>query len=215
MTEARILIVDDHEIFRGGLRYLLRDRLESAEVLEAGTLDEALARMSEDPAPRLVLLDLRLPGVENTEAIAALKEGWPETPVLVVSGSEDRDDALACLAAGANGFAPKSLSADEMIAAARYVLAGGVYAPALLLRHGAQPRGHAGDHARPSGRLTQRQSDVLDALLTGASTKDICRRLDLAEGTVKIHLAGLYRALGVRTRAEAIAKVKASGRPPS
>lgn len=207
MNEEPVLIIDDHDIFRSGLRLLLVNRLKIKAVEEARSLDETLAYMSQGPTPRLVTLDLRMPGVAGPEAIAALKEGWPDVPIVIISVSEHREDILACLAAGAFGYCPKSLSADETVDALKQVLKGQIYVPKVLHSPQQQVRA-AGAAAFDVNRLTERQRQVLEALRTGATSKEIGRQLDLAEGTVKIHLAGIYRALGVKTRAEAIAKLK-------
>lgn len=207
MSETPALIIDDHEIFRSGLRLLLTNRLKIRAIEEARSLDEAVAYMSQGPSPSLVTLDLRMPGIAGAEAIAALKEGWPDVPIVVISVSERREDILASLAAGAVGYCPKSLSADETVDALKQVLRGQIYVPRLL-HSPVKTIPTADASAFDVNRLTARQRQVLEALRTGASTKQIGRQLDLAEGTVKIHLAGIYRALGVKTRAEAIAKLK-------
>lgn len=206
MPNAAILIIDDHDVFRGGLRLLLTERVGAKVVLEARTLDEALNLM--DTSLRLVTLDLRMPDVAGVEALSALREGWPSVPVMVISASEHREDILACLGAGAHGYAPKSLSAPELADAVRQVLSGRIYAPKALHNPQRAAAKALDQAAIGATQLTDRQRQVLDFLLTGASTKEIGRAMDLAEGTVKIHLAAIYRSLGVKSRAEAIAKLK-------
>ncbi|MEJ0023615.1 MAG: response regulator transcription factor [Alphaproteobacteria bacterium] len=206
----RVLIADDHELFRDGLRSLVEDALNAEEVRQASSLDEALDLLAEDTAPDLLILDLRMPGVSGTEAFAALRDALPATKVVVMSASESREDILSALSGGVHGYIPKSLSASQIEAALRDVLGGRIYAPAALGQ-----RLPTAQETRPLPTsvegLTSRQRDVLAQLMKGQSSKEIARALSIAEGTVKIHLAAIYRAVGVRTRAEAIAKLSARG----
>lgn len=205
----RVLIADDHELFRDGLRTLIEDGLSAEEVRQAGSLDEALDMLAEEAAPDLLILDLRMPGVSGAEAFTALRDALPSTKVVVMSASEDRDDILSSLAGGVHGYIPKSLSASQIEAALRDVLGGRIYAPAALgHRASAAPDPSPRNPVSVEG-LTTRQRDVLGQLMKGQSSKEIARALAIAEGTVKIHLAAIYRAVGVRTRAEAIAKLSA------
>ncbi|MGE0829630.1 MAG: response regulator [Hyphomonadaceae bacterium] len=207
----KALIADDHELFRGGVKQLLTEEFEDIVVLEAGGLDEALERLLEHAPVDLLVMDLNMPGVEGMDSIAALSDAYPDAKLVVLSASEDRRDVLDALGAGINGYIPKSLSAGEIAAALRDVLDGRVFVPRAIARRGeaVPPRAKA---APPAGldNLTERQRHVLDELMFGKSSKEIARALDVAEGTVKIHLAAIYRALGVKSRAEAIAKVSAS-----
>ena len=207
----RALIADDHELFRSGLRQLLEDELGAADVREAESLDQALEILTNEGAHDLVLVDLRMPGMNGAEALSALRDGFPEAKVAVVSAWEERADIMAALGAGVHGYIPKSLSSAEIAAALKGVLEGRIYVPAALGKR------EPGASAEPAQRidlgrdkLTLRQKEVLNELLKGQASKEIARTLDIAEGTVKIHLAAIYRALGVRTRAEAIAKLKSN-----
>jgi DNA-binding NarL/FixJ family response regulator len=203
----RVLVADDHELFRSGLRQLLLDNLEDVEVTEAKTLDEAIELLTTNGAGDLVLVDLRMPGMSGAEALAALRDGFPDSKVAVVSGLEDRGEILAALAAGVHGYIPKSLSGSEIAEAIKGILDGKIFVPSAI---GKREPGATVDASSSQGsdKLTTRQKEVLGELLKGRSSKEIARTLDIAEGTVKIHLAAIYRAIGVRTRAEAIAKLK-------
>jgi DNA-binding NarL/FixJ family response regulator len=204
----RVLIADDHELFRSGLKQLLVDSLHAEDVREAETFDQAIEVLTDEGAGDLILVDLRMPGMSGAEALAALRDGFPDAKVAVVSAWEEREEILAALSAGVHGYIPKSLSSAEIAAAIRSILEGQIFVPAALGKR------EAGAPTRPPGmrdgedKLTIRQREVLDELLKGQASKEIARTLDIAEGTVKIHLAAIYRALGVRTRAEAIAKIK-------
>lgn len=203
----RALIADDHELFRSGLKQLLVDALDAGDVREAETLDQAIELLTNDGAGDLVLVDLRMPGMSGAEALSALRDGFPEAKIAVVSALEGRNDIITALGAGVHGYIPKSLPSAEIANAIRIVLDGGIYVPATLGRREPEAAARSSE-ALEADRLTSRQKEVLAELLKGRASKEIARTLDIAEGTVKIHLAAIYRALGVRTRAEAIARLK-------
>ena len=203
----RVLIADDHELFRSGLRQLLEDVLGARDVREAETFDQAIDILTNEGPGDLVLVDLRMPGMSGAEALAALRDGFPDAKVAVVSAWEERAEIIQALTAGVHGYIPKSLSSNEIAAAIRQVLDGQIYVPTIL---GRREPGAAAPTAAGGDKLTSRQREVLNELLKGQASKEIARSLDIAEGTVKIHLAAIYRALGVRTRAEAIAKLKSN-----
>jgi DNA-binding NarL/FixJ family response regulator len=205
----RVLIADDHELFRSGLKQLLIDELSADDVREAETLDQAIELLTIEGAVDLILVDLRMPGMSGAEALAALRDGFPEAKVAVVSAWEERAEILSALGAGVHGYVPKSLPSAEIANALRSILAGNIFVPPAI---GKREPGASLDPVAPaasaSDKLTIRQKEVLNELLKGQASKEIARTLDIAEGTVKIHLAAIYRALGVRTRAEAIARLK-------
>lgn len=208
---TKVLIADDHELFRSGLRQLVIDELGADEVREAETLDQAIELLTAEGAGDLILVDLRMPGMSGAEALAALRDGFPDAKVAVVSAWEERAEIFAALGAGVHGYIPKSLPSSEIAAALKSILAGGIFVPAAIGKRepGAPLDAGIAPSAIANGdKLTLRQKEVLNELLKGHSSKEIARTLSIAEGTVKIHLAAIYRALGVRTRAEAIAKLK-------
>jgi DNA-binding NarL/FixJ family response regulator len=206
----KALIADDHELFRSGMRHLLVDMLGADDVREAETLDQAIEILTNEGAGDLVLVDLRMPGMSGAEALTALRDGFPDAKVAVVSAWEERADIISALSAGVHGYIPKSLSSTEIAQALSSILEGRIYVPAVLGRReiAPAPAPVRGLGAETQDKLTLRQREVLAELLKGQASKEIARTLDIAEGTVKIHLAAIYRALGVRTRAEAIAKLK-------
>lgn len=205
----RALIADDHELFRSGLRQLLADALGFTDVREAESFDQAIEILTTEGAGDLVLVDLRMPGMSGAETLSALCDGFPDAKVAVVSAWEERTDILAALSAGVHGYIPKSLPSAEISAAIRGVLEGRIYVPAAIGKREPGAREKAPATLGAQEKLTLRQKEVLNELLKGQASKEIARSLDIAEGTVKIHLAAIYRALGVRTRAEAIARLKA------
>ncbi len=207
---AKVLIADDHALFRKGLAFALVDLLGVDAVIEAGSLDEALDRLAAEDGIDLVFLDLNMPGMAGMESVRALIEGHPDVPVVLISAAEERDLVLGALDAGAHGYIPKSLDEDALGHALREIAAGEIYVPHSIVR---RRDGVDADPGRASltkppltlERLTPRQRDVLELLAKGRSNKEIARALDIAEGTVKIHLAALLRILGVRNRTEAAA----------
>ena len=208
----RALIADDHELFRSGMKQLLVDELQAEDVREAESMDRALEILTNEGAGDLILVDWRMPGMSGAESLAALRDGFPEAKVAVISAWEERADILAALGAGVHGYIPKSLASAQIAAALQGILEGRIFVPpAMGKREGVGGDNSGGAFKLDVDKLTLRQRDVLQELLKGQASKEIARTLDIAEGTVKIHLAAIYRALGVRTRAEAIAKMSKSG----
>jgi DNA-binding NarL/FixJ family response regulator len=202
----QLLIVEDHAMVRAGLVQLLHTRRPAIQVAEATGLDEALARLRTRPGTGLVLLDVHLPGHAPLQALRALRIAWPLLPVLLMSGDDDPLLAARALEEGASGWVPKSADPETLLAAIALVQSGGCYLPPFLR----QPRAEAPE------RLTDRQLDVLQALVRGRSNKEIARELGMAEPTVKGHLVTIFRVLKVRNRSEAVlagqAPLRAAGR---
>jgi len=194
---VKILLIDDHPLFRGGLKYLLRGLDDGVETDESGDCSQALERLGAGSYD-LVLLDLKLPGVNGLDALASLRDAAPGTPLIVLSGEEDPDVVRASIERGAMGFIPKSSTPEVMIQALRLVLTRGVYLPPTALD--AVPA--AVSAALPG--LTPRQMDVMRCVIRGMPNKVIARELDVSEATVKAHLTAVFQALGARNRTEAV-----------
>ena len=214
MANARhvALVADDDEFFRMAIRSILLDRLGVAEVVEVGSLDEALERLGERSDITIALFDLAMPGMQGPANLGAVRETFPDILTVVVSSSRRRQDVLTTLDAGAHGYVPKGLGVEDLTSSLRAVLGGTIYVPPLLAQMASDGQGDASSYfsgterrSAPDllARLTPRQRDVLELLVKGKSNKEIARDLDLGEGTVKIHLAALFRNLGVRNRATA------------
>lgn len=215
MTNAKrdaVLVADDHSLYRTGLGFLLKDRLGFHTVVEAATFDAALDRLSELEDIGLALFDLSMPGVSGPESLGVIKETYPDVRVAIVSGSEERSDVLKAVATGLGGYVPKSLQDDEIVAALRDILDGRIYVPRFMTSSGSPATARtstpeqiekkwdtSGGAAKP---ISPRQRDVLDCVRRGLSNKEIARELDIAEGTVKIHLAALFSHFGARNRTE-------------
>ena len=199
----KILLADDHALFREGTRYLLRQLDEAVQVLEADSCRAAIAHAHAHDDIDLALLDLHMPGMDGIDCVVQFQHAHPAVPVVVLSGSESRLSVQAVLDVGALGYIPKSSSSQVMLSAIRLILSGGVYLPPLLLNQETLLVDGVAD-APPPCCLTERQMDVLRLLAAGKPNKLIARELGLGEGTIKVHLAGIFRAFAVNNRTEAV-----------
>ena len=213
----RLLIADDHPLVRRGFVELLRGAHPEWTFREVGTFEDVLRCCREDLID-LASFDLLMPGFDGPRSLAEFRAAYPDIRVIILTGSDDRVAMLDCVAAGVHGYVLKSSAADHLVRAVEMVIDGGIYLPSSLAGAfqtaptattiSALMRGDLGaprSLAEVQG-LTARQRDVLDLLAQGCSTKDIARRLNLGVGTVKVHLAGVYKTLGARNRMEAVVK---------
>ena len=211
---TRVLIVDDHPVFRDGLAGLLAT-LRGVEVAgTAGTAEEALAAI-EETAPDVVLMDINLPGASGVEATRRASQIAPRTAVLVISMVDDDDTVFAALAAGARGYVLKGACADQIAAALRTVAAGGaVFGAGVATRLLAQPPGQLSGPAAPPrpDDLTTREREVLDLLAEGASNQQIARSLGISLKTVQNHVSRILDKLQAADRTQAA--LRARGIPP-
>ncbi|MBB4841840.1 DNA-binding NarL/FixJ family response regulator [Paucibacter oligotrophus] len=208
----KVLLIDDHAMFREGIALLLRPLVAELQISEAGSCEQALALLAELGAVDLVLMDLGLPGISGVEGIALLRERFPETPVVALSSSDDKATVLRALDAGAMGFIPKSANSAILIQALRLVMAKGIYLPPSVFLGGRDSGPAEAAASAPASEkkslqtlgLSPRQIEVLYLLLQGKSAKLICRELDLSASTVKAHTSSVLRALNVTTRTQAV-----------
>jgi DNA-binding NarL/FixJ family response regulator len=219
---VKILVIDDHPLILEALHHVLRQLDREVEVFDARTAAEGRALVSAHPGADLLLLDLSLPDADGLAALGALRSDFPAVPVVVLSASDRREDVLRAIDLGAMGFIPKTSPNQVMLQALRLVLSGGVYVPPAVLGpdEDVEPEaptpnvvasdGSAQFTARELG-LTGRQAQVLALILQGKPNKVICRELGLAEGTVKIHVAAILRALNVSTRTQAVIEASRLG----
>ena len=202
-----ILLVDDHPLLRGGMRFLLRSLDAGLEMDEASNCTQALELVA-GRSYDLVLLDLKMPGLNGLDALAALREAAPGMPLVVLSGESDPGVVRAAIEGGAMGFIPKSSTPEVLIQALRLVLAHGVYLPPLVLDAAYAALSSAPVLPRTATTvlpgLTPRQMEVLRCVIRGEPNKVIARELDLSEGTVKAHLSAVFQALGAHSRTEAV-----------
>ena len=194
----KILLADDHALFREGIRLML-DRLgPDTVVLDTSDYTGLLALAGSNPDAELALVDLDMPGAEPFAALKELLGYYPTLPVVVLTACEDPVHMQRALDIGVMGFIPKRESSDLMLGALQLVLAGGVYIPQLLLKHSP-----AAVKSVNTEVLTPRQRDVLQSLVLGKSNKQIGCELGLTEATVKVHVSAIFRALAVSNRTQA------------
>jgi DNA-binding NarL/FixJ family response regulator len=203
----RIVVAHRFALVGQALVGLLAGSDPAEEFVHASDLVELDDVLDEAPAD-LMLIDLGLCGLGGTDGLRLLRQDHPTLRIVVLAEADDPTTILACLAAGVHGYVLQSSSTPQLLRALEIVKGGGVFAPAVLA---SAPRVAAIPRPAPSN-LTERQREVLRLLSAGRPTKSIARELGVAVGTVKVHLAAIYRALGATNRVEAL--VKAGGLPP-
>ncbi len=207
MSKLRIFLIDDHNLFRSGVKALLARQADFEVVGEAADGLEGLKRAKEI-RPDVVLLDLNMPGISGREAVKMLVEELPQTQVLMLTVSEDAEDLLGTLKSGARGYLLKNIDADYLVDAIRRAAQGeAVMSPQMTskLVKGLQAGG--AEVVLPQGgdkdRISPREREVLALLARGASNKEMARELSLAESTVKIHVQNILRKLNLSSRVQA------------
>jgi DNA-binding NarL/FixJ family response regulator len=210
----RVLIAEHTELFLEGLKVVLQRLDGRVSVTACDAFADALER-SKNTEFDLVVLDRSLPGMDGIAGVEVYRTYFPAPRLVVLADEVRRAEVQEALRHGADGFLAKSLGADAFANAIRLVLSGESYVPAGLLMaerlsgSGSAPAGAATAEAFEA--LTERESDVLEQLLEGLTNKEIGRVLDVQEVTVKLHLRGIYRKLGVKNRAQAVARTLAAG----
>ena len=195
----KILIADDHELFLDGLRLVLSDLGSEITVDTASNHHELQQKADGKTAYDLILTDLAMPGMPWHESLRRLKENNPDTPIVVLSAVTEPENVLQAVDIGASGFIPKTSSNKIILSALHLILAGGLYLPSELLSLQNKPEDTA-----VKGILTPRQLDVLRLMGQGKPNKIIARELDLSEGTVKLHVTAILKALNVINRTGAV-----------
>jgi DNA-binding NarL/FixJ family response regulator len=203
----KILVVDDHPLIVDALEQSLPQIDPRLAVLGATNREQTLTALARHPDTALVLLDLALPGARGLDLLAELRLDYPLLPIVVLSATHDRATVGAALAAGARGYVSKTASSEALIDAVRTVLGGGRGVTADI----APASAHASGVAPDGLGLTQRQSEVLQLLAQGKPNKLICRDLKLSEGTVKVHVSAILKALNVHSRSQAIVELARRG----
>ena len=200
----KILVIEDHALVREGLLQALRILEDEVETLGAQDADAALELLTRDGDVDLVLLDLMLPGTSGMALLGVLRKRFPAIPVVILSALDDPDTVARSLRQGAAGFIPKSSSTDLMIGALRQILAGEVYLPPRL--RDATSRGDNGRGKSVADRysLTPGQTRVLELLTQGKTNRQIADLLGVTEGTIKIHVSAIFKAMNVTNRSQAL-----------
>lgn len=218
----KILVIDDHVLIREALRGVLKElKGEAAVIIEASDSRQAMRQLEQNPDVELVLLDLGLPDRDGIDLLVELSQHCPTTSVVVLSAQLDRDRVMKALDLGALGFIPKSAKREVMLSAFNLIFSGGVYVPPEILDRRQPPVEPQSKPAQPKRRvsaadlgLTERQMEVLTLMMQGKSNKAICRTLNLAEATVKLHVSAILRALKAANRTEAVIAAGALGVSP-
>jgi DNA-binding NarL/FixJ family response regulator len=222
---VKVLLADDHELMRDGLASALLETFPGTEIIEAEEGEEILRHLENHPDFDLVLLDLYMPNTDGFELLRNICDNYLDMRVVVISASEDVNDMHKVIDYGAAGFLPKISGRQVMMSALQLVLSGGVYIPTDMLAGIYSKRSQQDNHLVKAERplephsdldqsnikLTHRQMDVLQLLIDGESNKSIARNLGLAENTVKIHVASIFKSLGVANRTQAALEAQKLG----
>ncbi|CAH0354361.1 response regulator transcription factor [Aquabacterium sp. CECT 9606] len=209
----RVLIIDDHPLFREGLQSLLLSLDAHNHVVQAARVADACKHPTD--GFDLILLDLNLPGQSRLDALREVRQWFESASVVIISADDELDTIHACIQAGASGFIPKDTDSDVTIEALRIVLAQGIYLPPKAVTSPPPSRDTSSEPGAtkplPTVTFSDRQLAVLRSLLQGKSNKVIARDIGIAEGTVKAHLWAVYQTLGVSSRAQAMYKAHELG----
>jgi DNA-binding NarL/FixJ family response regulator len=214
-SSYRILIADDHPLFRGALREAVSGFLQGTHISEAGSFDEAVDLLERGGDIDLVLLDLRMPGTRGFSGLMYLRAQHPGVPIAVVSANDDPSAIRRCMEFGASGFIPKTLGVDAMRGAISQILNGGVWTPPDVDLGGGSDKETAALLTRMA-TLTPQQVRVLMMLSEGLLNKQIAYQLGVSEATVKAHVSAILQKLGVESRTQAViaaAKIEAGQWP--
>ncbi len=211
----RLVIADDHPLFRGALREAVTGLFERSEIAEAGSFEEVSTLLDKGGEVDLILLDLSMPGVRGFSGLMYLRAQYPSVPVVVVSANDDPAVIRRCMDFGASGFIPKTLGIEQMRDAIVRVLKGGVWTPPDVdLEAGSDAE--AAELMARLGTLTPQQVRVLMMLSEGLLNKQIAYELSVSEATVKAHVSAILQKLGVESRTQAViaaAKIEAGQWP--
>jgi len=208
----KILLADDHALFRSGMKYVLGQLEGDVETFECANFEDATKLAREIPDLDLALVDLAMPGLDNFNGLKQLKREMGEMPIVIVSALDRGPEIRKAMECGVSGYITKTLESSVVLAALRLVFSGGIYLPPNLLKESLTDANTTSDVAggKPV-RLTPRQKDVLALVARGYSNKEIAVELDLAEGTVKLHVTALLKVLDVSNRTQALVKANALG----
>ncbi len=212
MTAHHVIIADDHPLFRDALKQTLSSALPGVTMTEVGSVDKLLAVIASNANVDLVLLDLKMPGENTATSLSGvtglmyLRSQNPEIPVVIVSASENPGVVRRCLNLGASGFIPKSTPVDDIRAAVKTVLEGGVWFPKELVRNG-EAVDELSELSSKLSTLTPQQVRVLTMLGEGLLNKQIAYELGVSEATVKAHVSAILQKLGVDSRTQAVIAV--------
>jgi len=210
LNAKRVLIADDHPLYRDALRAIVPQAMPDAQVCEAGCQKDVIDNVISDSSFDLIVLDLNLPGATGLSCLRHVRETAQLTPIMVVSGNDDPATMRDVVMAGATGYVPKSSPRQVLVDAIRVIMGGGTYLPtaAVLALRRAQTQEAAAPKITARDELTLRQKKVLKLLAEGMSNKHIARELQISEITVKAHVSLILKKLGVANRVQAAMEAK-------
>ena len=204
MNPIRVLIIDDHSLFRSGIKLVLQRQSDFELAGEAGSGLEGV-KDAKRLSPDVILLDLHMPDMSGLETIPLLKDEAPNAQIVMLTVSEDAEDLLEALRIGARGYLLKNIDTDFLLQSIRRAAAGeSVMSPQMTSKLADAMRAPAkGSNATDAVKLTPREREIIVKLARGDSNKEIARELDLSESTVKIHVQGILRKLNLANRVQA------------
>lgn len=202
----KVLLIDDHTLFRVGLEGLLASR--GIEIVASVNTGQECLRLIEELTPHVVLLDMRMPGFDGLSVLKTIREHTQELPVVMLTTSTEENDLLESLRAGAQGYLLKDMEPDELVLALRDIVEGKTVvapdlAPILARAVQGKPPEQVEKEISPFAELTPRETEILGLLAEGQSNKAIARNLGISDGTVKLHVKAILRKLDVHSRVEA------------
>lgn len=197
----KILIIDDHPLFREGILPVVRRIDEDVEIFDATDFRSAMRHVEGNPDLSLILLDLELPDIHGLNAIEPIKQKLPDCPIIIISGMEDPFTVTTAIKKGAKGYIPKSSASETTLHALGLVLSGSIYIPPMALEVFERS-------ANRNSTLSPRQQEILNLLAQGKSNKHIANLLTISEGTVRTHIATIFKLLSVNNRTEAVHAAK-------
>jgi len=205
----KILIADDHPLFRDAIKSIITEKFPGYLLLETASLDEAIQLVDENPDIDLILLDLNMPGMDGLTGIVKMRNHAPEIPLGIISAEEDKSVVLQTVGYGAVGFIPKSSARDAISQAIGQILDGQVYMPADIIRGGTtQSPTKTGHHSdidlKNMAYLTRKQLQVFEQMAKGKSNKQIAYEMNIAETTVKAHVSAILHKMNVKNRIQAV-----------
>ena len=211
LRAMKVLVVDDHPLFLSGIRGVLEGLADEVCVLEAGSAEDAIAHIERAPDIDFICLDLQLPGLNGIEFLDELRKRRVPAPVVILSALESPGIIHRALKAGANGYISKSTARDELVTGLEAIARSGHYVSPMLRRPLDSFRAGIGPAGEGGVNLTRRQRQILDLLACGLSNPEIASQLNIAESTVKGHLATLYELLNAETRTACLAEARRLG----
>jgi len=211
MDSIRVLVADDHPMFRDGLRALVASVSDVEMVGEAATGEEAIA-LADELQPDVILMDIQMPGVNGIEATRSILQASPHIGVIVLTMFEDNDSVFAAMRAGARGYLLKGADQDEILRAIRAVASGeALFSPAIAQRLIGFFSAEVTPVVRPFPELTTREREVLDLVAQGLNNTEIADRLTVSAKTVRNHISNIFSKLQVADRAQAIVRAREAG----